>query len=60
MIATAIAARARYQKQWVEAAQPVLDYYDEAGLVVFIDAAGTPEQVSGQLDELFESLEARP
>jgi adenylate kinase len=51
--------RARYQKQWVEAAKPVLDYYDEGGLVVFIDASGTPEQVSAQLDDLFERLEAR-
>ena len=51
--------RTRYQKQWVEAAKPVLDYYDAAGLVVFIDASGTQEQVSAQLDELFDSLGAR-
>ena len=48
----------RYQKQWVEAAKPVLDYYDAAGLVVFIDASGTQEQVSSQLDELFDNLGA--
>jgi adenylate kinase len=50
--------RNRYQKQWVEAAKPVLDYYDAAGLVVFIDASGTQEQVSSQLDELFDNLGA--
>jgi len=52
--------RARYQKQWVEAAKPVIDYYDEAGLVVFVDASGSQEQVSQELDGLFERLEAHP
>jgi adenylate kinase len=50
--------RARYEKQWVQAAQPVIDYYDEAGLVVFVDASGSQEQVSAELDALFAGLEA--
>ncbi len=48
--------RARYQKQWVEAAKPVLDHYDGAGLVVFIDASGSREQVSADLDALLARL----
>jgi adenylate kinase len=51
--------RARYRKQWEDAATPVLDYYEERDLVVFIDASGTPEQVSQALDELFARLETR-
>ncbi len=51
--------RTRYRKQWEDAATPVLDYYEERDLVVFIDASGTPEQVSQELDELFGRLEAR-
>jgi adenylate kinase len=50
--------RTRYRKQWEEAATPVLDYYEDRDLVVFIDASGTPEQVSQELDELFGRLEA--
>jgi adenylate kinase len=50
--------RARYEKQWVQAAQPVIDYYDEAGVVVFVDASGSQEQVSAELDALFAGLEA--
>jgi adenylate kinase len=48
--------RARYQKQWVEAATPVLDHYDAAGLVVWIDAGGTREQVSAEIDALLAQL----
>jgi len=48
--------RARYQKQWVEAAKPVVDHYDAAGLVVFIDAGGTREQVSAEIDALLARL----
>ena len=48
--------RARYQRQWVEAAKPVLDHYEAAGLVVFIDAGGTREQVSADLDALLARL----
>ena len=51
--------RARYQKQWVSAAAPVIDYYEDCGLVSFIDAAGSREQVSAELDDLFGKLEAR-
>jgi adenylate kinase len=51
--------RARYRKQWEQAATAVLDYYEERGLVVFIDASGSPEQVSQELDDLFARLEAR-
>lgn len=50
--------RTRYRKQWEEAATSVLDYYEDRDLVVFIDASGTPEQVSQELDELFGRLEA--
>ena len=31
--------RARYQKQWVDAAGPVLEYYEARGLVVRLDAS---------------------
>jgi adenylate kinase len=48
--------RARYQKQWVEAARPVVDHYDAAGLVVRIDAGGTREQVSAEIDALLARL----
>jgi adenylate kinase len=51
--------RARYRKQWEDAATAVLDYYEDRDLVVFIDASGTPEQVSQELDQLFGRLEAR-
>jgi adenylate kinase len=50
--------RARYEKQWVQAARPVIDYYDDAGVVVFVDASGSQEQVSAQLDALFAGLVA--
>jgi adenylate kinase len=49
--------RARYRKQWEEAATAVLDYYEQRHLVVFIDASGSPDQVSEELDELFARLE---
>ena len=48
--------RARYQGQWVEAAKPVLDHYEGAGLAVFIDASRTREQVSADLDALLARL----
>jgi adenylate kinase len=50
--------RARYRKQWEEAATAVLDYYEQRHLVVFIDASGSPDEVSQELDELFATLEA--
>jgi hypothetical protein len=40
----------------VEAAKPVLDHYEAAGLVVFIDAGGTREQVAADLDALLARL----
>jgi len=48
--------RARYQKQWVEAAGPVLDYYDGRELVVRIDASLPREQVDAEIDQVIEGL----
>jgi adenylate kinase len=48
--------RARYQKQWVEAAGPVLDYYDGRGLLVRIDASLPREQVDAEIDQVIEGL----
>ena len=48
--------RARYQKQWVEAAAPVLDYYGGRGLVVRIDASLPREQVAAEVDQVIEGL----
>ena len=48
--------RNRYQVQWVDAARAVLDHYESAGLVVFIDAAGSRDQVAGELDEILRRL----
>jgi len=42
--------RARYRKQWVEAATPVRDYYADRGLTVSIDAAAAPDDVAADLD----------
>jgi adenylate kinase len=48
--------RTRYQKQWVEAAAPVIGYYRGKGLVSSLDAARPREQVSASLDALLDSL----
>jgi adenylate kinase len=48
--------RTRYQKQWVEAARPVLEYYDGRGLVVRIDASLPREQVDAEIDQVIEGL----
>jgi adenylate kinase len=48
--------RTRFQKQWVEAAAPVIDYYRGHGLVSNLDAAQSQEQVSAALDALLDSL----
>jgi len=48
--------RNRYQVQWVEAAGAVLDHYESKGLVVFIDAAGSRDQVAVELDEILRRL----
>ncbi len=49
--------RARYQKQWVEAAAPVLDYYRGRGLVERIDAARPRDEVAGDVDALIDRLD---
>jgi adenylate kinase len=43
--------RARYRKQWVEAAAPVLEYYRSRGLLVDIDAAAPQDEVSRAIDD---------
>ena len=48
--------RTRFQKQWVEAAAPVIEYYRGRGLVSHLDAARPQEQVSASLDALLDSL----
>jgi adenylate kinase len=48
--------RNRYQVQWVEAAGAVLDHYESQGLVVFIDAAGSRDDVASELDEILRRL----
>jgi len=51
--------RTRFQKQWVEAAAPVIEYYRGHGLVSNLDAAQSREQVSAQLDALLDGLGQR-
>ena len=46
--------RARYQKQWVDAAGPVRDYYADRGLIVHIDAAAPQEQVAEEIDDVLD------
>jgi adenylate kinase len=48
--------RARYQKQWVEAASPVLAYYRERGLVTDVDAGRPADVVAGEVDTILEGL----
>jgi adenylate kinase family enzyme len=48
--------RTRFQKQWVEAAAPVIEYYRGHGLVSNLDAAQPREQVSAELDALLDGL----
>ncbi|MGN6380465.1 MAG: adenylate kinase [Gaiellales bacterium] len=50
--------RARFRKQWLEAAAPVVAYYRGRGLVDEIDAALTPAQVASTVDALLDGLEA--
>lgn len=50
--------RARYQKQWVAAAAPVLDYYRGRGLVDDIDASVPADRVAQVVDGLLDGLEA--
>ena len=49
--------RARYQKQWVEAAAPVLDYYASHGLVQRVDASRPKDVVAHEVDALIERLD---
>jgi adenylate kinase len=51
--------RTRFQKQWVEAAAPVIEYYRGHGLVSNIVAARPREQVSAALDALLDGLGRR-
>jgi adenylate kinase len=44
--------RARFQKQWVEAAGAVLDYYESRDLVVLLDAAAARDVVARSVDEV--------
>jgi adenylate kinase len=48
--------RNRYRVQWVDAAGAVLDHYESKGLVVFIDAAGSRDDVAVELDEILRRL----
>jgi adenylate kinase len=48
--------RTRFQKQWVEAAAAVIDYYRGHGIVSSVDASASPEQVSAALEALLDSL----
>ncbi|HET7171713.1 MAG TPA: adenylate kinase [Gaiellales bacterium] len=50
--------RARYEKQWVSAAAPVLDYYSGRGLVQRIDASRPRDEVAGEVDGLINGLDA--
>ena len=50
--------RARYRKQWVDAAAPVLAYYRGHGLVDDVDAARSPEQVAAAVDALLDRVAA--
>ncbi len=49
--------RARYDKQWVAAAAPVLDYYTGRGLVERIDASRPRDEVAGAVDALIDRLD---
>ena len=46
--------RARYEKQWLEAAAPVLQYYSSHGLVQRIDASRPKDVVAREVDELID------
>jgi adenylate kinase len=51
--------RARYEKQWVSAAAPVLEYYAGKGLVERIDASAQRDEVARQVDALIDRLDGR-
>ena len=50
--------RARYRKQWLDAAAPVLVYYRGHRIVDEVDAAQTPEQVAAAVDALLDRVAA--
>jgi adenylate kinase len=52
--------RARYQKQWLDAAAPVLEYYTGRGLVQQIDASRPKDLVAREVDELIDRLDGGP
>jgi adenylate kinase len=52
--------RARFQKQWVEAAGAVLDYYESRDLVVFLDAAAARDVVARSVDEVLGRILGSP
>ena len=49
--------RARYEKQWLTAAAPVLDYYTGRGLVERVDASAPRDDVAGEVDRLIDRLD---
>jgi adenylate kinase len=49
--------RARYEKQWVAAAAPVLEYYTGRGLVERVDASAPRDEVAGDVDRLIDRLD---
>jgi len=51
--------RARYEKQWVLAAAPVLEYYAGHGLVQHVDASVPKDQVAGAVDAVIDELDGR-
>jgi len=50
--------RARYRKQWVDAATPVVEYYRDRGLVVEIAAEDSRDEVGRALDDAIDSTVA--
>jgi adenylate kinase len=52
--------RSRYEKQWVAAAAPVLDYYTGRGLVARINASASVDAVARDVDSLINRLDGRP
>ena len=49
--------RARYEKQWIAAAAPVLDYYTGHGLVQRVDASRPMDVVGREVDGLIDRLD---
>ncbi|HYX84150.1 MAG TPA: adenylate kinase [Gaiellales bacterium] len=51
--------RVRYEKQWVDAAAPVLAYYESGGLVARVDAGETQDRVAAAVDAVIDRLDGR-